>query len=289
MWLSMALAGCSYPSVIYPDGPLYPIVEPAGVDVDIVVDEIVQDPSRSVDLLIAVDPALASDLADALPSLIALLGEVPADAWRIGFVSTALGDPETAGIIVGEPIRPGDPVEIPALSDVGPYGGLGAALLALEPGTNPRFGGAEVVHVLVVTAHAEEPGPVTLPERLAVWDDAHPDVGLSVIAPSDMDDLAPVADLALDLGEPLDASLEAVGRLAAGLETEFFLTERPAPGSLAVEVQIAIGDSVLQAGFEPEEWRYDAARNSVRFQQFLPPAGAVVRFVYDPLGCDAVE
>lgn len=63
----------------------------------------------------------------------------------------------------------------------------------------------------------------------------------------------------------------------AGLRSEFFLSQIPNVQTLEVQVNL---DGVSMV-FEPSEWSYDSARNSIAFIEFLPEEGAEILIAYE--------
>lgn len=81
--------------------------------------------------------------------------------------------------------------------------------------------------------------------------------------------------------------LELLGLQSVGLKREYFLSERPVPGTVDVTVIDAAGtefeffeqDPVSGAG----DWTFSDPRNSVTFLEYVPQEGASVRITYDVL------
>ncbi|MEN0065308.1 MAG: vWA domain-containing protein [Myxococcota bacterium] len=79
--------------------------------------------------------------------------------------------------------------------------------------------------------------------------------------------------------EDWGALLGELGSVASGLRTEFFLTRRPVPESISVEVE---RDGELEEFEGPRSgWIHQARRNQVAFVGYLPPEGAIVRVRYE--------
>lgn len=277
MWLMVACLSN------HPDAPGYYFTSDpwSPTDQDSVVDTIVQTTPSSVDILIGIDPALGPDFVEALPWLVDPL-TASASEWRVGLVSTALGIPEKAGILA-VPLIEGDsdPIALETLADLGPYGGLGATFLALQPGANDSFPSAEAVHIVILSSTDDTtPAEVVTPDDwiefvVTNW----PGTTLSVIAPLEAAILASVTDVPLaDVSLPLGPSLADIALRASGLQQEFFLTERPMGGAVVVDVNF--NDAVLSFG--PEEWTYVAERNSVQFLRYVPPPTSQVHLTYRP-------
>ena len=71
--------------------------------------------------------------------------------------------------------------------------------------------------------------------------------------------------------------LEELGLQAAGLKREFYLSLAPVEDTISVEVT---GDDAWDG---KEKWSYDATRNSVKFDSYIPAPLSVVKVTYMPL------
>ncbi|MEQ1505892.1 MAG: hypothetical protein ABMB14_26895 [Myxococcota bacterium] len=73
--------------------------------------------------------------------------------------------------------------------------------------------------------------------------------------------------------------LDQLGFLAVGLSREFYLSRLPVASTIAVSVD----DAGVVVPFDDGEWTYDASRNSVTFDSFVPEPLAVVQIEYQVL------
>lgn len=282
MWVPVLLFACGG-EVVPIDLHPYPH-DPPPNDRGTVIDRTMAATSpASVDILMAIDPALEGQVTDQLKFLLDWLSDVDTD-WRVGIVSTALGDAATAGVLAFEPIdRRTDPVVIGGLSDVGPYGGLGATFLALQAGANGSFPNAEVVHLVIVSSTDDRtPESLVTPDSwMAFRDQNWPGAPLSVIAPGDSPVLSGVADAVLaDVSERLGPAFVEIALQASGRQREFYLTRLPVQDSLeAFADDDLYGPIVLGSS----EWTYNPRRNSLTFEGYVPEPGAAVELRYEGL------
>ncbi|MCA9491167.1 MAG: hypothetical protein KC621_14655 [Myxococcales bacterium] len=217
-----------------------------------------------VDVLLVTDPATAPELVSALPVLMDALIGTTTDA-RVGVVSTALGDPSTAGVVSWlDPLAP-SPIW-PALDDTPPLGAVGATLLALDTQTR----GVEV-RVLVAQENDDAtPAAVGTPTELVDWMLLHG----STIELLDAPTSRPVLEaLAADTGGGLwtDAA-DALRAIAPLPPTSFPLSALADPATL--EVEVSQGGVTLS--FDGPELTYDPAANTVGFEGYVPSPGALV-------------
>lgn len=111
----------------------------------------------------------------------------------------------------------------------------------------------------------------------------------SVVGPDPLDRYREAVER---IGSPLQSRespdwpvlLDEIGRLSAGLEQEFFLSGRPDPDTLQVEVAepVAFESTFNHIPFEPPEVLYDSSRNSIRFPTFVPKGGSQILVTYQP-------
>ena len=81
-----------------------------------------------------------------------------------------------------------------------------------------------------------------------------------------------------------DLVLEQLGVQASGLKREFFLSQLPVENT----IQVAVRERQVEYAFdEGDDWVYDPLRNSVLFNEYIPPALSEVLITYDVLA--AVE
>lgn len=90
--------------------------------------------------------------------------------------------------------------------------------------------------------------------------------------------------------EVWDQVLDRLGVEASGLRREFFLSQRPVPGTIEVTVTQEVDDILATEIFEervdandpPDNggWLYDEARNSIRFVDFQPEPLARIEITY---------
>lgn len=271
----LALACSDGPTAPQPS-PAFGVYEPPppGPDPDEVT-ETFPVVAGALDLWLVVDPALADAVLDGLPRLLDPLIGAGLD-WRVGLVSTALGDPATAGarVDLGGPdgwLTPAvaAPGPIGAFPDLPPLGARGASAIALEA----RRPGAEARVLVAQAADDATPGSPTAAE----WAALHPDVGLVVVGPEP----APALDAWVDAAagarfppEALDDALAGLPLGAPGLEQVFALAGAPEPGTLDVRVDHPSGAQLAFA--EDQDWVLDPVLNAVVFLEYVPGPGAVV-------------
>lgn len=98
-----------------------------------------------------------------------------------------------------------------------------------------------------------------------------------------------------------DLALEQLGMEAAGIRSEFFLSQVPVPGTLHVEVREPSGElfevALVEAPTPPQAWvdgvppweaAYDRARNAVQFYEQLPSPQAEFLATYESLANNPV-
>ena len=98
-----------------------------------------------------------------------------------------------------------------------------------------------------------------------------------------------------------DLALEQLGMQAAGIRREFFLSQVPVPGTLAILVRWPDGTEIPYTlvdaptpspqwvdGAAPFEVTYDRSRNSVRFWEQLPPPLSEMMATYESLANNPV-
>jgi hypothetical protein len=71
--------------------------------------------------------------------------------------------------------------------------------------------------------------------------------------------------------------LEQLGVQAAGLKREYFLSKIPVEDTIVVNVTLP--DGTVEP-FQPRDWSYSSSRNSVTFDEYLPPPLSLVDITY---------
>lgn len=84
--------------------------------------------------------------------------------------------------------------------------------------------------------------------------------------------------------EEWDVVLDQLGEHAAGIRTEFFLSEIPVPGTISVSV---IDEGVQFDFYEGTDFTYNPTRNSITFLTYVPDPMAEVILRYEALTADA--
>jgi hypothetical protein len=244
--------------------------------------------------------------------------------YHIGVVSTDMDDPSQSGKLVDvdghlwiDDSTP-DPVDtFSAMAQLGTDGsGQEQGILAtfsaleLEAPANAGFLRDDSVLDVIVLSDEEDQSPdtpVTIDEFIAYLGTlrANPDqVSFSSIV-SPLPPEFPCAGANTSGSRYLDVSrqvggvtwsicdrrwqtvLEQLGLEATGLRREYFMSEVPVPGTVAVSVSAPDGDSTQFVELDPVtglgDWTYSQSRNSVTFGTFLPEPGDVIRIDYDLL------
>ncbi len=316
------LAGCSE---YEPVSSLPPVNQSKDAPVPDVrrVDRIVQVTTPSVDVLWTIDNSCSmSDEQDQLaanfPSFMDYFDGSGLD-FHVGVVSTDLDDPRHGGRLqsgLGYKYIDGDtpsPVEVfAAMATLGTGGsgneaGLGTSHLALERHAetyNAGFYRGEASLATIVISDEADHTParlITQPEYVDWYDGlkreadersfscvcnlAGPDRGAAYIATSTR-----IGGIVWDITtEDWSLVLERLGIQASGLKREYFLSERPVPSTIVVEVEDVSG--ALLPPFEPAvfdaagqlasgDYTYDPRRNSVTFLEYVPRALSTVILTY---------
>jgi hypothetical protein len=291
---------------------------PADLENPLNQDRIVQTTSAKVDILFVVDNSSSmSDNQDALASNFPAFMDYFVGSgldYHIGVVST---DPSAA--YVGKLIKSGEVVFIDS-NTPDPLDVFGD-MVRIPEGSSDERGREAVYHALVTERDAANAGfvrdeaalhitvvsdeddhsraePVTKDEFVVMLNQARPTDDMvsfnSIVNP-------PPGNLVNQAGEAYLYVTDLVGGLkrdiksgdwstmlvdlglqATGLKREYFLSQVPVDGSITVEVLFE-GDTVTYlegaTGF-----LYDPARNSITFQEYVPPELAEVTIHYELLG-----
>jgi hypothetical protein len=80
-------------------------------------------------------------------------------------------------------------------------------------------------------------------------------------------------------------ALDLLGLSAAGLKTEYFLSQLPVVDTIAVEV-IDVDETVIPF---PDGWTYTAERNSITFDVYVPDPLADVVITYELLSAEQID
>lgn len=98
--------------------------------------------------------------------------------------------------------------------------------------------------------------------------------------------------------EQWDQVLDQLGVTASGLRREFFLSQRPIPSSIQVQVTQEMEGKLITNTHKPVpesgsptesgQWIYDEARNSIRFVDFTPEPLARIEITYTLLASTVV-
>jgi hypothetical protein len=280
---------------------------------ELVVDDIVQVQTPKVDVLWVIDNSCSMD-----DEQTALVANFPAFMdyflgsgldYHIGVTSTDL-DRDTNGskgklvTIGGEKYIDPDTADATALftsmATLGTTGsgtekGMGATFMALETNRETINAGyyrdEAAIHTIVISDEPDmtEAALITEPEFVAWYADLKDDQDdrtfSSII---DFDDGGRYRNLTNELGGILwditsddwPQLLEWLGVQAAGLNTEYFLSQLPQPATLDVRVVTAEG-SALPPFVQGTDYSYDGGRNSIRFFEFIPDPLSHVVITYE--------
>lgn len=80
--------------------------------------------------------------------------------------------------------------------------------------------------------------------------------------------------------------LEEIGLRAQGLRREYFLSQQPVEGTISLAIKTGnteLRDFVEGTIEEGGDWTYNAARNSVQFNEYEPPTDSTILIDYDAL------
>jgi hypothetical protein len=270
---------------------------------ELVEDVIVQDAHAVSDILVVVhnDPDLASEqemLTENMPHLFDYLWGSGID-WHVGVVSSGLGDPATAGVLLDLGGQPWIDAETPdPLSSLSwgseellsqPRDAVYQALEVEGDGANAGFlrdGAPLTVLVLSDGEDSSVMAEVDFVDWLATLGGTYSCLGSG--EGTACESTAALTGGVFASGSEMALALEDVGILAAGLTREFPLSVLPDPATLEVEVEDPGGAvySFYPAELDAEgnivdgDWAYDEVRNSIRFLEYLPEAGDSVHIRY---------
>jgi hypothetical protein len=287
--------------------PLYEEPNPPELGNPAVQDRIVQVPVSSADVLWVVDNSGSmsneqDSLATNFPAFMNYFLGSGLD-YHIGVVSTDLDAPAQSGKLTmastGEKyLTPDseDPMTLFAqmarlgITGSGTEKGRGAAYMALEILKDTYNAGflrddpLSGVHMIVITDEADytTANQEISKDEFVAWANAL----------RAEDELVTWNSICLPPGVPLDggddyvyltdniggimhdirqedwvAVLEALGIQAAGLKREYFLSKMPVVDTIEVKVVLPDGTVIP---FQPRDWTYSSARNSVTFDEYLP-------------------
>jgi hypothetical protein len=220
--------------------------------------------------------------------------------WHVGVVSSGVGDPVTAGVLLdlgGQRwLEPEIPNPISSLSwgteDLlsQPRDAVYEALEIERDVANAGFLRDGAPLTVVVVSDGEDSsvlGEAAFVDWLVARDGTYSCVltgpGTACEATS-----ALAGGVAIDVVD--QEGYELLGLLATGLTQQFSLSGQPDPATLEVEVEDPGGAvySFYPAELDDEgnvvdgDWVYDEVRNSIRFLEFVPNPGSAVRLRYVP-------
>lgn len=298
--------------------PPAPVSSPIPRDPNPPVTEVItQVASPVLDALLVVgpmDPPSVPALVDAIPRFVAPVLASGVD-FHVGLVTTAESD--TIGLLEpwdGQPYldRDGALESFPDVQGLVPAdderAGFDAIGAALDGVTNLGFRRDGPLHTLVVSS--DDDASLTEPSEFVAWyEGLGPRTSpptFSAIVPTDaVRYRAAQSALGGDVSAPeddaWDEALEEFGRVAMGLDQEFFLSGRPTTGTVQVAVSIPVEGEpgeFITLEFEPADYddagnlvntsvtltfRFDDVRNSVALLEYVPEPGAQVQVTYRPI------
>lgn len=299
-FVAFALA-CSPPEAVS-DAPPPPPPVPAPSEAEVVEERFVQDTNAAADLLFVLDDSGSVEDSFAVverffDGLVGALERYEVDL-HVGVITTDVDDPEHAGRLrsAGD-VRfitndtPDREATFAELVQVGFAAinerGFDATFLALEtyrdsPENSGFYRPDAALHVFVWSDEPDQSETLTLHEFIRWFGGLKPTPGqatFNVLGGIDGDYAA--AAEALD-GQAINgfsqarwtASLDGFGLTVAGLPRAVFLSRRPVPATLGVEV-----DPALEA---PLDWSYNPVANAIEFGAEVPPAGSTITVRYTP-------
>ena len=318
MILAMSTLGACVEYDLYQPPPAFGEDNPPAAENPVKTDRIVQLTSPSVDVLWVVDNSGSMGdnqqaLANNFPAFMNYFLGSGLD-YHIGVVSTDMADPdhrgklrEAAGVRFITPDT-NNPVNVFSnMAAIGANGadtekGRDAAFVALEiekDGYNVDFLRNKEdsgVNVTVISDEDDYSTNITRGEFIAFLNDLRPEDDLvtfnSIVNPpgggfanqTGTDYLAvtdAVGGLKRDIGTgDWSSMLEDLGIQAAGLKSEYFLSQIPVVPTIKVWVEIGSSTRVFDVG---EDYTYDQSRNSIRFSDYIPEPLAEVFIEYTVL------
>jgi hypothetical protein len=207
-------------------------------------------------------------------------------------------------------IHPGveDPIELfSRMATLGTSGsgserGMGGAYLALEPLRDTANAGFfrddAAIHTIVISDEPDHtPASLVTQDEFVDWYESLKPVPADRTFSSIVDPQigATYASLTRQLGgvfwDLADGDwpglLDRLGVQAAGLKTEYFLSQIPNPDTIVV--QVVTEDGAAQGPFEEgTEWFYESERNSVSFVEFVPDELSHVIVTYEAISTGVV-
>lgn len=317
IWPMLAIAsifGCNE-GTFSDEPPPPPIPEMRGVEGAFFEDRHTQSVRDSADILFVVDDSCSmfddqEALAANFPRFIAGMDGSGLD-YHIGVTTTDTDNPAVAGFlreasgvrfitegtlnaeaVFGTMVRVGtggSTTEKPAL----------ATWLTLEVNRfsqeNARFYRPEAaIHTVWVTDEPEQTDePITLPEFIRWYDGLKPNAPLrslsAVIDPIVATNIPPIVEelggTVYDIEDDWGDVLERLGRQAAGLRRDFFLSQIPVANTVDVRIERPDNQGGV-VSFVPDGWWYVEDRNAVRFEEFIPRPDDVVVIRYQLRGVE---
>lgn len=326
-WLILVagLGACASENDVIADLPTWPESDPPDVSVPTWTDRIVQVTVPKVDVLWTVDDSSSMGdeqraLAESFPAFAEYFVGSGLD-YHIGVITTDIVDPTDDGglekargysFIDGETE---DPVAVftemahVGITAIGEECGLGAVFHALEAkrdGENAGFYREDAdLHTIIISDEEDQtpPNVVTAAEFVgwydglkgedrrqtfssvvSFFDNPPADRGSRYLGVTDA-----IGGTRADIAEgewPL--VLEELGLQAGGYKTEFFLSHRPVPGTIAVVEERANGVVIPHdpAVFDNDgklidgRWTWAESRNSITFEEYVPEPLAVIAITY---------
>lgn len=322
IWTLALLAGCGIENNLGVDLPQWPdSIAPPVSDLT-QTDVIVQVTTPKVDILWMIDNSCSmsneqSDLTENFPYFMDYFLGSGLD-YHIAITSSDVSNGSNYpgaegtlvvrnGISVIETDTPNQVPQFQAMAGLGvsgrfPERGLAATYLALEVKVDTVNAGfyrdEAALHTIIIS---DEPdytlaSTITQPEYVDWYDGLKPETDMRTfsaiingrVGTKYRDTAVQVGGIVWDLEqENWPALLEQLGLQAAGLKREYFLSQRPVPGTLEVSVETPTG-AVLRFD-EDEEYTYDPTRNSITFVEFIPEALSKVVLHYELLAAEQIE
>ncbi len=318
-------AGCRPETGIRAEPPRYPDGDPRPVPDTVQLDTVVQVPPPLVDVLWVIDNSCSmrdeqESLVSNFPSFMQYFLSSGLD-YHLGVITLDVDTNSDSGRLREVDGRKfidastEDPVDtFSRVATVGTDGsgiekGRGAVFLALESLRDSANAGFyrddAAIHTVVITDEGDDTDFLPLEEFIAWYR------GLkrlrtrrtfsSIVSPqgagayngsSYLEITDRVGGIPWNIDSPeWDRVLDLLGVQASGLRQEFFLSKRPIPSTIGVEVTKEVDGTVVTTPYErvtlngegavvAGDWAYDAVRNSIRFVDLIPEPLSRITITY---------
>ena len=319
----LGLAACEQEFEISDNSDAYGVDNPQGLKTPTQTDRIVQLTTPEVDVLFAIDNSCSMEdeqvaLTDAFDYFMTFFLGSGLD-YHVGVVSTDMDDPQQSGKLrdvfgtrwidneTPDPVTLFTAMAWMGISGSGDEQGREAVYTAierLENGYNQGFiREAAGLHIVLISDENDGSGNDVIGKRefaeylLDLKPSANNVTFSSIVITDDLNLGGLVADeqvgsdylwvtnkvggIEWDIrSDRWDLVLEQLGVQASGLKREFFLSQLPVENT----IQVAVRERQVEYAFdEGDDWVYDPLRNSVVFNEYIPPALSEVLVTYDVL------